>query len=213
MPRFVIVVTMFLLVVPQVARAGDPEIPAEEEALYHCKNKTGQVAVTFKPETELKDLVTWAMGFTCKNFMFDPSYVQRGKKVTVIAPNTMSAAEAYRVFLAALSTIGLTIVPKGNILRIVESATARADTVPIYQHGMPADQEQVVRYVLRPTYAQPQTLQERERHQCQHRVVVQPAPGSPLEVIQPQLLLELLVRLLTRPPRLDRRNQRQQRRV
>ena len=159
MPRLVIVVMMFVLVVPQVARAGDPEIPAEDEALYHCKNKTGQVAVTFKPETDLKDLVTWAMGFTCKNFMFDPTYVQRGKKVTVIAPNTMSAAEAYRVFLAALSTIGLTVVPKGNILRIVESSTARAETVPIYKHGLPDDQEQVVRYVLRPTYAQPQTLQ------------------------------------------------------
>jgi general secretion pathway protein D len=132
--------------------------PEDDLQLYHCKDKTGPVSVTFKPETELKDLVTWVMGFTCRNFMFDPAYVQRGKKVTIIAPNTMSPQEAYRVFLVALSTIGLTVVPKGNVLRIVESATARAETVPLV-HGTPDNSEQIVRFVLRPTYAQVSTLQ------------------------------------------------------
>jgi general secretion pathway protein D len=132
--------------------------PEDDLQLYHCKDKTGPVSVTFKPETELKDLVTWVMGFTCRNFMFDPSYVQRGKKVTIIAPNTMSPQEAYRVFLVALSTIGLTVVPKGNVLRIVEAATARAETVPLV-HGIPDNSEQIVRFVLRPTYAQVATLQ------------------------------------------------------
>src|SRR4051812_46197705 len=89
-----------------------------DDALYSCKKRTGQVSVTFKPETELKDLITWVMGFTCKNFMLDPRIVSTGKKVTVIAPNKMSAQEAYDVFLAALSTMGLTVVPKGNVLRI-----------------------------------------------------------------------------------------------
>src|SRR6266513_1202468 len=64
--------------------------PAEDEALYSCKKRTGPVAVTFKPETELKDLITWVMGFTCKNFILDPRIVSTGKKVTVIAPNKMS---------------------------------------------------------------------------------------------------------------------------
>ena len=67
-------------------------------------------------------------------------------------------AEAYRVFLVALSTMGLTVVPKGNMLRIVESATAKSETVPIYKKGMPADEDQMVRYVLRPSYAQVETL-------------------------------------------------------
>jgi len=142
--------------------AGAPTPPAtapgEDEALYSCKRRTGQVAVTFKPETELKDLITWVMGFTCKNFILDPRIVSTGKKVTVIAPNKMSSTEAYRVFLVALSTMGLTIVPKGNVLRIVESATARTETVPIFKRGVPNDEDQVVRYVLRPTYTQVETL-------------------------------------------------------
>ncbi len=134
--------------------------PGEDEALYSCKKRAGQVAVTFKPETELKDLITWVMGFTCKNFILDPRIVSTGKKVTVIAPNKMSSNEAYRVFLVALSTMGLTIVPKGNVLRIVESATAKSETVPIYKRGIPNDEDQVVRYVLRPTYAQAETLRQ-----------------------------------------------------
>ena len=132
--------------------------PGEDEALYSCKRRTGQVAVTFKPETELKDLITWVMGFTCKNFILDPRIVSTGKKVTVIAPNKMSSTEAYRVFLVALSTMGLTIVPKGNVLRIVESATAKSETVPILKRGVPNDEDQIVRYVLRPTYTQAETL-------------------------------------------------------
>ena len=131
---------------------------AEDESLYPCKKRTGQVAVTFKPETELKDLIAWAMGFTCKNFILDPRIVSTGKKVTVMAPNKMSAAEAYNVFLVALSTMGLTVVPKGNMLRIVESATAKSETVPIYKKGTPANQDQMVRYILRPSYAQIETL-------------------------------------------------------
>ncbi len=130
----------------------------QDDALYSCKKKSGMVAVTFKPETELKDLIAWAMGFTCKNFLLDPRIVSTGKKVTVIAPNKMSATEAYNLFLASLSTMGLTVVPKGNVLRIVESATAKSETVPIIKKGVPANQDQMVRYVMRPTYTQTETL-------------------------------------------------------
>src|SRR3954470_12102694 len=137
--------------------AGSAATP-EDDQLYPCKKRTGQVAVTFKPETELKDLIAWAMSFTCKNFILDPRIVQTGKKVTVIAPLKMSQQEAYRVFLVALSTMGLTIVPKGNVMRIVESATAKSETVPIFKRGIPGDEDQVVRYILRPSYAQVETV-------------------------------------------------------
>ena len=130
----------------------------EDEQLYACKKRTGQVAVTFKPETELKDLITWVMGFTCKNFIYDPRIISTGKKVTVIAPNKMSSNEAYRLFLVTLSTMGLTLVPKGNVLRIVESATAKSETVPIFKKGIPGDEDEVVRYIVKPSYAQVETM-------------------------------------------------------
>src|SRR4051795_10529852 len=54
---------------------------------------------------------------------------------------------------------------------------------------------------------EPQVLQEGEGEPAQERVVVQPAPRAALEVVEAQLLLELLVRLLAHPARLDGRRQ------
>ena len=50
-------------------------------------------------------------------------------------------------------------------------------------------------------------LQEGEGEQAQERVVVQPAPAAALEVVEPQLVLELLVQLLADPARLDQGGQ------
>jgi general secretion pathway protein D len=141
------------------AEASGTAPAADDDQLYSCKKRSGgTVAVTFKPETELKDLITWVMGFTCKNFILDPRIVSTGKKFTLIAPNKISTAEAYNMFLVALSTMGLTVVPKGSTMRIVESSAAKSETVPIYKKGVPANQDQIIRYVLRPTYAQVETL-------------------------------------------------------
>ncbi|MBV8760900.1 MAG: type II secretion system secretin GspD [Deltaproteobacteria bacterium] len=156
-------ITLFVLVtsasaLAQPAGSGAPPASSDDQPVYVCKHATGTVAVNFKPESELKDLITWAMGFTCKNFILDPRIVSTGKKVTVIAPNKMNATDAYRLFLASLSTMGLTVVPKGNALRIVESATAKSETVPILKKGVPADEDQMIRYVLRPSYVQTETM-------------------------------------------------------
>jgi len=150
-----------MLFAPALALAqpvGEQPVLGEDERLYSCKSRTGEVAVTFKPETEVKDLLTWVMGFTCKNFVLDPRIVATGRKVTIIAPNKMTAAEAYRVFLVALSTINYTLVPKGNIVTVVESSTAKNQTVPLYKHGVPDNNDQYVRYVYRPKYAQAESL-------------------------------------------------------
>ena len=162
--RLVAVLLTVTVVAPAFAQpAGPVTTPAPanqpaDEPIYLCKHQTAPVAVNFKPESELKDLIAWAMGFTCKNFILDPRIVSTGKKVTVMAPAKMSPQDAYRLFLVALSTMGLTVVPKGNVLRIVESATAKSETVPILKKGVPADEDQMVRYVMRPSYAQTETL-------------------------------------------------------
>ncbi len=163
--RALVVVSTLLSLTPcavqadtKASEAASAPAVGEDEALYRCKSRDAEVAINFKPDIELKELMTWVVGFTCKNFILDPRVVTTGKKVTVIAPNKMTATEAYRLFLVALSTMSLTVVPKGKILRITDAGAARRDTVPIIKNGLPADNDQVVRYVLRPTYAQPDTL-------------------------------------------------------
>ncbi|HEY0990181.1 MAG TPA: hypothetical protein VGD80_24180, partial [Kofleriaceae bacterium] len=139
--------------------AGAVAGAAADEALYSCGTHKGPIAVTLKPETEVKELVTWVMGFTCRNFILDPRIVSTGKKVTVIAPNRMTASEAYQMFLVALSTVGLTVVQKGTAMRIVEAAAARREALPIYKQ-IPGDSDQIVRVVVRPSFAQPEALKQ-----------------------------------------------------
>ena len=52
-------------------------------------------------------------------------------------------------------------------------------------------------------FAEPQILEERERDHAQHSVMVQSMPGTPLEVVEAEFLLHLLVHLLARPTCLD----------
>src|SRR4029079_2029112 len=52
----------------------------------------------------------------------------------------------------------------------------------------------------------PLPQQEAVGQQDQGRVVVEPPPGSPLEMVQPQLLLHLLVAVLHRPATLPQPN-------
>jgi hypothetical protein len=48
---------------------------------------------------------------------------------------------------------------------------------------------------------EPQVLEEGKADERQQRVVVQAAPGAPLEVVEPEFFLQLLVRLLAAPAR------------
>lgn len=130
--------------------------PGEDDQLYSCKQKTGEVAVQFKPEMEVKELLAWVMGFTCKNFVLDPRIVATKRLVTIVAPNKMSSQEAYRVFLVALATIGYTLVPTGNVIKVVDSKYAKNEAMAIARSV--DGNSQFVRYVYRPNYAQAEAL-------------------------------------------------------
>jgi len=124
----------------------------EQIALYSCGTARGKVTIRFKPEVQLQELVAWAMGFTCKNFVYSSAIATRSAKVTIIAPTEMSATEAWRVFLVSLQTMNLTIVPKGKVLEILEAPQAKAQPLPLYLRGAPAGTEQVVRLLIRPEH-------------------------------------------------------------
>jgi general secretion pathway protein D len=142
--------------------SGEPGNPTpvlgEDEQLYSCKSRTGEVAVQFKPEMEVKELLAWVMGFTCKNFVLDPRIVSTGRKVTIIAPSRMTAEDAYRLFLVSLATINYTLVPMGKVVKVVESQQAKRETVPMIKGGGVDGSATIVRYVYRPNYAQADSM-------------------------------------------------------
>ncbi|MCP4447088.1 MAG: type II secretion system secretin GspD [Myxococcales bacterium] len=125
-----------------------------EESLYDCpeKQRKGKYVVSLKPETTLDDLIKWAMTFHCKNFVYSSEIGKRSAKVTIMTPKNMSARQAWRVFLVGLQSMNLTVVPKGNILEIVETSKAKGQAIPIFTKGVAPATDQLVRVVLRPQH-------------------------------------------------------------
>ena len=161
--RFVVVtvlVASLSIARAEPGKSSANETPGEDASMYSCKKGTTAVAVTFKPETDVAELVTWVMGFTCKKLVLDPRIVSTSRKVTLAAPTTMTPAEGYRLFLGALKTIGLAVVVDGdNLLRIVEAKAVKGEHVP-FARGTPGVGDEVIRYVVRPTYVTPTMLQQ-----------------------------------------------------
>jgi general secretion pathway protein D len=134
--------------------------PTGDEPPFRCKAHPGPVVVTFKADAEVKDLIAWAVGFTCKNVLLDPRIAATGRRISIITPGQMSPDDAYQVFLAALATINLTVVPRGNTLRIVEANGAHKEAVPMLHAGTPGDTDQYVRYVYKPSFVTAEQLHQ-----------------------------------------------------
>src|SRR5215208_7595339 len=131
--RSIFAVVVLVTFVP-VARA-ETTVAAVDESIYSCKPRTAEVEITFKPEIELKELLSWVVGFTCKKFVLDPRIVSTGRKVTLIAPGKQTPAQAYDMFTTALATMGMTVVPKGKLMLIVEASMGRQHQLDLYSNG------------------------------------------------------------------------------
>jgi hypothetical protein len=88
------------------------------------------VKLNLKPETEIADLVGWISSITCKQFVL-PDVPASHAKVTIVAPSLITSGEAYRLFLEALDSVGLTVYPSGAFFRIIESGKAKSYPIPV----------------------------------------------------------------------------------
>ena len=77
---------------------------------------------------ELVDMISTISELTGKNFLFDETV--RGK-VSILSPQPVSLDEAYRLFLTVLRVRGFTVVPAGQVNKIVALATAKEETLPL----------------------------------------------------------------------------------
>src|SRR6185436_1004445 len=114
--------------------SGLVEYPGEKE-FNSCKKLPSGKAIlklNMKPDTEIGDLIGWLSSITCTPFLIPSTVGIAGKKVTVIAPQAMTPGEAYRLFYAALESVGLTVEPSGRFLRIVDTGRARMTKLPYY---------------------------------------------------------------------------------
>jgi hypothetical protein len=127
------VVTLFLVATlassSLVAAAPKREAPATNECRKLPAGKR-LVRLNLKPNTDIPDLMAWISSVTCKQFLV-PANLGAGKTVTIIAPQLITPEEAYRLFLDALDSVGLTVYQSGRFLRVIEVGDARKSPIPV----------------------------------------------------------------------------------
>ena len=115
MSRFVIALALVATLGSRIARADDAEAP-----IYACKTLPPQTKITvqFKPEVPLRDLIAWAVGFTCKSFVVASDVDKYANKVTIVAPSALTPKQALQLFVDAVEATGLTVVQKPDTIII-----------------------------------------------------------------------------------------------
>ncbi len=92
--------------------------------------------------------VNWLIdisGLTGKRFIYGAKV--RQIKATVVSPEPVTLAEAYEAFLSILESNGMTVVPHGRFLKIVDSGGVVNQVTPVYARGEPVPPSD--RYVTR----------------------------------------------------------------
>src|SRR6185503_5211671 len=116
------------------AAGATAPLPGENEFNSCKKFPAGKriVKLNMKPDTELGDLISWISSITCRQFLLPGTIPANSKKVTIVAPQLITPEEAYRLFLGALDSVGLTVEPSGKFLRIIETLRAKSVSIPVY---------------------------------------------------------------------------------
>ena len=116
------------------ARPADGVRPGTGSACTRLPAGKRIVKLNLKPDTEIADLVAWISSITCKQFVL-PDLPASHAKVTIVAPSLITSGEAYRLFLDALDSVGLTVYPSGPFLRIVETSKVKTCPIPVIDSG------------------------------------------------------------------------------
>lgn len=135
-------------------RRETPLSPAERAALDKLDQGLG---VEFRPppkgrsvtlnfsEVELEELVRTISVATGRRFMLTGK--NRNIKASIFSPYPVSAREAYQALLSVLAANGMTVVPSGRYLKIIDSGDARTAPVRLCLEGeaCPADDRYITR--------------------------------------------------------------------
>ena len=96
-------------------------------SLAQAEQGGSNISLDFK-DVELSDLIKTVAEMTGRNFVYDERV--RGK-VTIISPDTMSADEAYQLFLTVLNVKGFTLIKSGSVNKIVPLQNAKQNNLPV----------------------------------------------------------------------------------
>ena len=86
-------------------------------------------------DADLAELVNHISGLTGKRFIYGAKV--RQIKATVVSPEAVTLEEAYQAFLSILDANGMTVVPHGRFLKIVDSGGVVTQPTPVIARGEP----------------------------------------------------------------------------
>jgi len=128
-----------------------------DDSRFACAKPRTAFEVGFADEVGVKDLVTWAMGISCKRFVYASGVGARSAKLTMITPGKLDAGQAWALFETALDSMGLAVVAKGPIYEIVEATSAK-DAALAIRRSFPDGGGSAMRLLLRPQHASVEDL-------------------------------------------------------
>ena len=99
---------------------------AQHPAPEGSRTRNGTIHLNFR-NVDILQMITLMSELTGRNFLVDDKV--RGH-MTLIAPQPVTRAEAYQIFLAALAMQGFTVVSQGPISTIVPLRDAKTSPLP-----------------------------------------------------------------------------------
>lgn len=105
----------------------------------------GQLVAFNFEDIELGELVDAISKMTGRRFILSAKL--RQAKATIQAPTKVTVEEAYQAFLSVLESNGMTVIPQGRYLKIVETAGVAQQTTPVLGTAEPVPN--VDRFVTR----------------------------------------------------------------
>ncbi len=136
MRQLLLMLALLALFVPAAAQATP-----DEQQIASAEG----IAIDFK-DIDLSDLIQTISELTGRNFVYDETV--RGK-ATIISPRRMTLDEAYKVFLTVLNVKGYTVIPSGQVNKIVPIKDAKESNIPtvIPQRGDGRGEQYITRLI------------------------------------------------------------------
>ena len=129
------------------------KIAAATDVPYKAK-PPGHLVKFNLQDADLAELVNHISGLTGRRFIYGAKV--RQIKATVVSPEPVTLEEAYQAFLSILEANGMTVVPHGRFLKIVDSAGVVGQATPIIARGEPVpDADRYVTRLYRLEHASP----------------------------------------------------------
>lgn len=148
--------------VPSASESLKEKAPTKKEIPVKTKAKqptdeSKYVTIDFD-NVDIRVFIKFISELTGKNFVIEKGVIGN---VTIVSPRKISVSEAYKVFESVLEVHGFTVVPAGDIIKIIPSQIAREKNIETrLKKEAISPEDKVVTQIISLNYADPDELKK-----------------------------------------------------